>query len=280
MAAAGQEWWEIPKVTSIHRLPSLSAFVPVHNERDNVVATMQALWQVLPELASQWEIIIVDDGSRDGTAALIETFAATHAHVRIVRHRYNRGYGVAVRSGVEAARFGHVCFIDGDRQFDPAQLSRLVMAADRADAVVGYRAHRADPLGRRLAGRAWTALVHWALAVRVRDVNCALKLFDRRFFQGATLVTEGAAVSAELLMWVQVRGGHIAEVPVDHFPRRAGRASGAGLRIILQALPELWRLRTRLRGLTPAEVARPAPAERRPSRAHRTADRPRIPAER
>jgi glycosyltransferase involved in cell wall biosynthesis len=231
---------------AVPRLDGLSAFVPVHDERDDVVPLTLALLDVLPRVADRWEIILVDDGSRDGSAALIDELARRHAHVRVVRHASNRGYGAAVRSGLAAARHGWVFLIDGDRQFDPAQLPRLVREADAADVVVGYRARRADPLGRRLAGETWTRLVGLLVGVRVRDVNCAFKLFRRRVIAGVPFVATGAAISAELLAHAQRRGARIAEVAVDHFPRRHGRPSGGAIAVVTHAGPELLRVRSRL----------------------------------
>jgi glycosyltransferase involved in cell wall biosynthesis len=238
------------------RLPSLSAFFPVRDEEGNVVEMARALLAALPQVAERWELIIVDDGSRDGTAALADDLARRHADVWVVRHGRGLGYGAAIRSGIAAARYEYVFLTDGDRQFDPAQIRLLIAEIGRADAVVGYRRRRADPLGRRVMGRLWNAVVRRLVGVRARDVNCAFKLFRARALAGIALHAEGAVISAELLAHLGRRGAAIVEVPVEHLPRRTGRASGASWRVIARAGAELLELRRLLR-------AAPDPGERR-----------------
>lgn len=223
-------------------LPSLSAFIPVHDEEANLEPMVEALLEVLPRVARRWELVIVDDGSRDATPALAEALSARSAGVRTVRHPRRRGYGAAIRSGLSAARHDVVFFTDGDCQFDPAQIELLLPALAHADAVIGYRRRRADILRRRLGGVAWTWLVGTLLGVRVRDVNCAFKLITRSALDGIELKAEGATVSAELLATLQWRGCRIAEIPVEHFPRPAGRPTGGDLRVLGRAALELLRL--------------------------------------
>src|SRR5881409_277729 len=164
---------EAPLAAPAVRLPSLSAFFPAHNEEENLVPMAAALLSVLPAVADEWELVVVDDGSEDATGRLADELAARHPRVRVVHHRTNRGYGAAVRSGLAAARYDYVFFTDGDHQFDVRQIVRLIPALDRADAVVGYRAHRSDPALRRLNAAGWNLLVRRLLGLSVRDVNCA-----------------------------------------------------------------------------------------------------------
>jgi glycosyltransferase involved in cell wall biosynthesis len=228
------------------RLPGLSAFFPVFDEESNVVPMAEALLAALPQVARRWELVIVDDGSRDATGALADAFAARHPGVRVVHHERNRGYGAAIRSGLATARLEYVFLTDGDRQFDPAEVARLVPALERADVVVGFRARRSDPLFRRLYAVGWNALVRRLLGLPVRDVNCAFKLMRRDALAGLRLEAEGAAVSAELLARLGRSGRRIVELPVAHFPRRAGRATGGRARVVARAFAELLLLYRRL----------------------------------
>jgi len=237
-------------------LASLSAFFPVRDEEANVVPMAEACLAALPAVAVRWELVIVDDGSRDATGALADGLARRHAGIRVVRHPTSRGYGAAVRSGLAASRLEYVFLTDGDCQFDLADLARLVPALADADVVVGYRRRRADPLGRRVAGRAWNLLVRALFRLPVRDVNCAMKLFRRGAIAGVVPQADGAVVSTELLVRLRERGARIVEVPVEHFPRRGGRASGGELRVAARAVPELLRLYrdgvTPLSGVSPS----------------------------
>ena len=229
------------------RLPSCSAFVPVHDEEASIVAIADGLLAVLPEVAAAWELILVDDGSRDRTPDLVDALAATRPNVRVVRHAVNRGYGAAVRAGLAASRGEWVFFTDGDGQLDPAVLREVAARAGEADVVVGFRAARADAWRRRAFTFVWNRLVRGLLGIPVRDVNCAVKLVRRHLLDDFDPRAEGGAISAELLAHLVRRGARLAELPVAHYPRRAGRASGGSPRVALRAFAELatiwWRLR-------------------------------------
>jgi glycosyltransferase involved in cell wall biosynthesis len=228
------------------RVPELSYFFPAHDEAANVEALVDEALGSLPAIAERFEIVCVDDGSRDGTGAIADRLAAEHPDiVRVVHHPRNRGYGAAVRSGLAAARFPLICFTDGDRQFRVADLARLTdrLAATDADVVAGYRIRRADPPLRLAYARVYRACLRALFGLRVRDPDCACKLFRRGALQAVAVESGGAFLSAELLIKVVARGGRVTEVGVPHHPRTAGRASGANPRVILRAIRDFWRLR-------------------------------------
>ncbi|MGH2467996.1 MAG: glycosyltransferase family 2 protein [Candidatus Limnocylindrales bacterium] len=232
------------------RVAELSYFFPAHDEAENIEALVAEALATLPGLAERFEVICVDDGSRDATPVIADRLAAEHPDVvRVVHHPANEGYGAALRSGFEAARYGLICFTDGDRQFRVADLSRLLdrlAAADAPDAGVGYRVRRADPTLRIAYARAYKACLRLFFGLRVRDVDCASKLFRRAALESVRLESGGAFLSAELLIKVQTRGGRLAEVPVPHHPRVAGTQSGGDPRVIARAGRDFWRLRLRL----------------------------------
>ena len=222
------------------KLPELSALFPAFNERHNLQQMVDALRRVLPDVSVRHEIIIVDDGSSDGTGRLADELAAAHPDdVRVVHHMHNLGYGAAVRSGLSACRYGAVFFTDGDCQFDVGELRLLTPHLGPYDIVAGYRRRRQDPLLRRWYSRGWTWLIRCLTGVRVRDVNCAFKLFKREAIAGLPLSTTGAMINAELLALARRRGGTLTEVPVSHYPRVHGRQTGGDPRVILRAFWEL-----------------------------------------
>lgn len=232
------------------RVAALSYFFPAHDEAGNIEALVAEALATLPGLAERFEVICVDDGSRDATPVIADRLATEHPDiVRVVHHPANAGYGAALRSGFEAARYALICFTDGDRQFRVADLGRLLdrlAAPDGPDAVVGYRVRRADPTLRIVYARAYKACLRLFFGLRVRDVDCASKLFRREALEGVRLESGGAFLSAELLIKVQARGGRLAEVPVPHHPRVAGTQSGGDPRVIARAVRDFWRLRLRL----------------------------------
>src|SRR6187200_1745885 len=164
------------------RAPALSFFFPAHNEADNIEALVDEALVELPKLADEFEIIAVDDGSKDGTGAIADRLAAEHPQVHVVHHKVNRGYGGALRSGFAASRYPLVAFTDGDRQFKIADVGRLLerMAKpDQPDVVVGFREKRADPFIRLAYARFYRFALRVWFGLKVTDPDCACKLFRR-----------------------------------------------------------------------------------------------------
>lgn len=225
----------------------VSAVVPVHDEEAAIADVVQTLLDELPRVASRFELIVVDDGSTDRTGEILADLARSVPCLRVVRHPSNRGYGAALRSGFGVARHAWVLVIDGDGQIDPRQLGDVVAALDGHDGVVGYRARRADAWLRRLNTAAWNGLVRWLFGLAPRDLNCAFKLLPSTLVRDEALVSEGAVISAEILVRAARAGYRLAEVPIVHRPRRAGRASGARPGVVAWAGLELLRLHRRVR---------------------------------
>ncbi len=226
----------------MNEIESISLVLPAHNEAENLPHLLARAREVLPRIAKTHEIIVVDDGSLDRTAEI----AARHPDVRLLRHASNLGYGAALRTGLRAARLHWVFFTDADLQFDLADLEHLILESERADIVAGYRSPRRDPLTRRLLARVWGLLVRWLYGVRIRDVDCAFKLFRRSVLDTIPIESVSAFINTEILVRAGAAGFRIREVPVRHFPRRAGRPTGARPRVILRAARELLALRRRL----------------------------------
>jgi glycosyltransferase involved in cell wall biosynthesis len=236
------------------RVPALSYFFPAHDEAENIEALVAEGLRELPAMAELFEIICIDDGSRDGTGQIADRLAAEHPDlVRVVHHGVNRGYGAAVRSGLAAARYPLVCFTDGDRQFRVADLASLLhrlaeghASGAPADVVAGYRIRRADRPIRLVYARVYRACLRLFFGLAVRDPDCACKLFRRSTLEGLRVESGGAFLSAELLIKIGARGGRIVEQGVPHHPRTAGRASGADPRVVARAVRDFWALRLRL----------------------------------
>jgi glycosyltransferase involved in cell wall biosynthesis len=230
------------------KLPALSYFFPAHNEAANLEGLVAEALSTLPSLADAFEIVIVDDGSKDETPRIADTLAAAHPEVRAVHHPTNLGYGAALRTGFAAARYDFLAFTDGDRQFKVADLGRLIerLEAGSADAVVGYRIQRADPLVRTVYARLYRLANRIFFGLRVRDVDCACKLFRRAALEGVAVESGGAFFSAELLIKLSARGRRIDEVGVPHYPRTAGSPTGAKPQVVFRAVRDFWALRLRL----------------------------------
>lgn len=239
-------------------MPSISAVIPAHNEAPIIASTVEVVDDTLSRLVDEYEVIVVNDGSRDATPAIVEELGRQRPAVRLVSHAVNRGYGAALATGFASATRDYIFLTDGDRQFDVRELEGFLPLLANADMVVGYRRPRADPWVRRFYGWGWNMLVNVLFGYTARDVDCAFKLFPRTLLAEVKLHSTGHTLSPELLIKARRAGYRVAEVRVTHLPRPAGEAKGARVDHIVRSLLELMRLRLVLVG-TP----RQAPGVRR-----------------
>jgi glycosyltransferase involved in cell wall biosynthesis len=232
------------------RVPELSFFFPAHNEEANLGALVEESLEALPAIADRFEIIAVDDGSKDRTPEIADALAAARPGVvRVVHHPVNLGYGAALRSGFRASRYGLIVFIDGDRQFrvaDVARLTERLQSPDAPDVVVGYRIKRADPFIRRWYARTYRLANRIFFGVRVRDIDCACKLFKREALEPVRVASGGAFFTAEMLIKLRFEGRKIVQVGVPHYPRTAGSPTGAKPQVVFRAMRDFWSLRFKL----------------------------------
>lgn len=239
----------------IVRLPgSLTLVLPAHNEAGNIEAVVRQSLTALPDFTDDFEIVVVDDGSRDATAAIVERVASEDCRVRLVRHERNRGYGAALTSGFRASRGEFVMFMDADRQFDIGDLRLLTPFASAYDIVAGFRMERNDPLHRRLFAETFNVAVRVLFGVHMRDIDCAFKLFRGDLLRGMELSAPGALINTEIQAKARQQRASVQQVGVHHYPRVAGSASGGNPRVIVRAMGETLALWWQLRG---SRLARP-----------------------
>ena len=238
----------------LERVASISVIFPALNEEGNIRRTVEQACGTLSTLAEKWEIIIVNDGSRDATQRICDELAEANPGVTRIHHPNNRGYGAALKSGIAAAQHGLIFFSDSDGQFDIAELRSLVIWSKNFEIVAGYRARRNDPPHRLFNAWGWRLLVRLALGIKVRDIDCSFKLFRREVFNHVQISSVGSMVNTQILAQAMRLGMRIHEVPVTHFPRRYGKPTGAELGVIVKALSELVRMWWKLRNISPDQT--------------------------
>jgi hypothetical protein len=247
-----------PVVPPVSRLPgSLTLILPAYNEAPNIDVVVRESLATLPIFADTYEIIVVDDGSRDHTGEIVARWAATNQKVRLVSHARNRGYGAALASGFRASTGDFVMFMDADRQFDIRDLRLLAPFAGEYDIVAGFRMERSDPLHRRVFAEMFNISVRILFGVHLRDIDCAFKLFRGDLLRGMTFTAPGALINTEIQAKARRQGARLQQVGVHHYPRIAGEATGGSPRVILRAIGETLALWWRMRHYRP-----PAPSPR------------------
>lgn len=227
--------------------PSISVFFPCYNEQDNIARIAEQALAVLEKLGADFEVVIVDDGSSDATGRIADEIAERNSRVKVVHHPTNLGYGAALRSGFEAASKKLVFYTDGDGQFDINEMPPLLPLTEQYDIVSCYRLNRQDNLIRKINGWCWTKLVCLLFGMKIRDIDCAFKLYKREIFDNIKLSSTGALIDTEILARAVRKGYTITQKAVHHYPRTAGTQTGANLRVIFRAFKELFKLHRQIR---------------------------------
>jgi glycosyltransferase involved in cell wall biosynthesis len=227
-------------------IPEISVVLPAFNEEAALPIALAAAAAALTELAVRWEIVVVDDGSTDNTPRILTEAETRDPRIRTLRQPFNRGYSAALIRGFLDCRYEAVFYTDADGQFDLRELASAYPLLAGADMVAGWRQGRCDPWTRRLASRIYNLLQSTVLGVRARDVDCAFKLFRRSFFERVILSSEGFLIDSELYARAARRGLRVAQLPVTHHPRIAGRST-VRLATVWRSLVQLARLARTLR---------------------------------
>jgi len=224
----------------------LSVFFPCYNEQDNIEQTVKKAKPVLKKYFKNWEMLLVNDGSKDKTGEIIDRLAESDRNVKPIHHHPNRGYGAALKSGFYSAKYPWVAFTDADGQFDFKEIMEFVTVQEKtkADLVIGFYRHRQVPFSRKLNSFIWQVVVFLLFGLRVRDIDCGFKLISTRVFNTIPKLESerGAFISSELLIKARKAGFKIVEIPVTHYPRVVGHGTGADLNVIIKSFMDLFRL--------------------------------------
>lgn len=225
---------------------SITAVLPALDEAANIVSVVDATLDALSDVVPDYDLVVVDDGSKDATPRLADELAIRYPQVRVIHHPKNRGYGSAWRSGIEAATKQYIFLMDSDRQYNPAELTQLVQWNDQYDVVAGYRLRRSDTFPRVFLGWWFKVLVRLLFGPTSRDATCGFLLVRSSLLKAMTLESRGILIRTEVLYRARQQGAALREVGIRHYPRRAGSAKGARPLVMLRAARELIALRRRI----------------------------------
>lgn len=228
-------------------LKSISIFFPAYNEEGNIATTLIDARNAATQVAKDYEIIVVNDGSRDRTVEVVAELQKYDHKIRLISHPKNLGYGAAVKTGLKACKMDWIFFTDSDGQFHYDELDKFVKESDRADLVIGYRRKRMDPFHRVFVAQVLLKIWNFVLfGLTVKDVDCAYKLFKKEVRDAIKLDTSSAITVTEFIVKAKSLGYKMIQLPVHHYPRKFGKQTGGDWRVILKAAQDSFALRKKL----------------------------------
>ena len=226
----------------------LSVFFPAYNDASSLPILLATTMETLRRVARDYEVIVVNDGSSDDTAEVLHRFRQEyHPHLRVITHSQNQGYGAALRSGLAAAEKEFIFYTDGDGQYDPAELPRLLAAVTPETGLVnGYKIERHDPWHRILIGALYNRFARWLFRIRLRDIDCDFRLIRRSALDLSQLRSTGGTICIEIVRSIELSGTGVIELPVHHYPRLHGRSQFFRIPSLANTFLELCSLFIRL----------------------------------
>lgn len=214
----------------------LSVFLPAHNEEDNIEKTVLQIDQILKNITDDWEILVINDGSKDKTGTIVKNIIRHNRHIRLISHIKNKGYGAAIKTGLYNVRFPWVIQMDADGQFDFGEIKNMLEKKDKADLIIGYRLRRTDSLYRRLMAKILWLADFILFGLNVKDVDCGFKLFKKEvIYKIPHLITESAITVTEFMVRAKMAGFKIIQIGVHHYSRKKGEQTGGKPGIIFKA---------------------------------------------
>jgi glycosyltransferase involved in cell wall biosynthesis len=225
----------------------LSVFFPCYNEEKNIKNTIDKTIPVLQKIAEKWEILLINDGSKDNTAKVLEEIQKQYPkQIKIITHNPNRGYGAALKSGLYGSQYQWVAFTDADGQFDFTEITKLIQKQQEthSDIVIGYYLARQVSKAAILTSKIWELIVFILFGLHVTDIDCGFKLINKKVIDTIPKLEaeRGAFISSEFLIKSKKAGFKISEVGVHHYPRVEGKATGRNIKVIIKSFSDLFRL--------------------------------------
>ncbi len=232
----------------MEKIKELSVFFPAYNEEKNIEKTVLSANKVMENVVENYEIIVVDDGSKDKTKEIVKKLSMDNDKIRLVEHEVNKGYGGAIRTGFKSCKYEWIVFADSDGQFEFSELPNFISTQreTNADLVIGYYKKRQVPFKRKLNSSIWQLIVRILFGLNVKDIDCGFKLIRKKVIDSMVLESgRGAFISTEFLVKAKADNYKIVEIPVTHYPREEGEATGADLKVILNSFKDLYKLKKR-----------------------------------
>ena len=218
----------------------VSLFFPVYRDEKTIERVATKARRVLGELAAEWEIIVVNDGSPDRAGEIAEQLARSDPRVRVIHHGTNLGYGRALRTGLAAARYEWIAFTDGDDEYEVDDLRKLWRLRDRYDLVLTFRYAKRYGSARIFISWVYNKVLRWLFRTRYRDISCGLRLVRKEVADELPLRSSSPFIGAEIAVKTMLRGFRVGEVGIQTFPREFGKGSSTSVANILATMRDMW----------------------------------------
>ena len=232
-------------------IDSLSLFFPTYNEEGNIKKVVLNAKKTLLKTAKNWEIIVVNDGSKDDTMKIVSDLSKEEPRIRLINHRTNRGYGGSLQSGFYNSKYDWITFTDSDGQFDFSEIDNFIKTQKEtnADLVIGYYKKRQVSKFKIITSKMWELAVFVLFGLHVKDVDCGFKLISKKVIEKIPRLESerGAFISSEFLIKSKKAGFKIVEIPITHYPRSAGKGTGRDIKVIVKSFVDLFRLWRKLK---------------------------------
>lgn len=230
-----------------HQIEELSVFFPCYNEEKNIKNTVSKAISVLNKVAKKWEIILINDGSKDNTAKVLDQIKSKNSkEIKIITHNPNRGYGAALKSGLYNSQYKWIAFSDSDGQFDFGEITKFIdkQKETKSDVVIGYYLSRKVSKATILTSKIWEIIVFILFGLKVTDIDCGFKLINKKVVETIPKLEaeRGAFISSEFLIKAKKAGFKITELGVHHYPRVEGQATGRNIKVIIKSFTDLFSL--------------------------------------
>lgn len=207
------------------KISSLSIFFPTYNDAKILSYLISKADRVASLIADDYEILIINDGSKDDTKETLMPLEKVYPKLRILNHNYNRGYGAALISGFKNSRYEWVFYTDGDGQYDPSEIIKLTEKISvHVDVVNGYKIKRGDNIIRRFIGYINNTILHIVFPLPISDIDCDFRLIRKSELKKFDLKSTSGTICTELIMRLKLVGARFEEIGVSHYSRPFGKS--------------------------------------------------------
>jgi len=226
----------------MHERPNISLFFPVYNDENTVrTITLKAI-RILDEIAENYEILIIDDGSPDNSGKIAEELSEEFPRVRVIHHQGNLGYGAAIKTGLQNVQYEYICFTDGDDEYDISDLKKFMRLKDYYDLIITFRYVRMYSTWRIFVSRTYNMLLRFLFKTTYRDISTGLRMIRKSVISEIDLISTSPFIGAELTIKMMLKGYRIGEIGIQTFPRVFGRGESVSFTNIMKTIQDLRRV--------------------------------------